>query len=70
MLAICSSGILVSVPMLGSDMQLYEVFVAIQGKQHYVWRAVDQDGEVVHVFLWSELAGTLRRGLSSTGLWR
>ena len=70
MLAICSSGILVSVPMLGSDMHLYEVFVGIQGKQHYVWRAVDQDGEVVHVFLWSELVGTLRRGLSSTGLWR
>ena len=23
----------------------------IQGKQHYLWRAVDQDGEVVDVFL-------------------
>ncbi len=28
-----------------------EVFVKIQGKQHYLWRAVDQDGEVVDVFL-------------------
>lgn len=23
----------------------------IQGEQHYLWRAVDQDGEVVDVFL-------------------
>ncbi len=28
-----------------------EVFVNINGKQHYLWRAVDQDGEVVDVFL-------------------
>jgi putative transposase len=28
-----------------------EVFVKINGKQHYLWRAVDQDGEVVDVFL-------------------
>ena len=27
------------------------MFVKIQGKQHYLWRAVDQDGEVVDVFL-------------------
>jgi putative transposase len=27
-----------------------EVFVKINGKQHYLWRAVDQDGEVVDVF--------------------
>jgi len=27
------------------------VFVKIQGKQHYLWRAVDQDGEVVDVFI-------------------
>ena len=27
------------------------VFVKISGKQHYLWRAVDQDGEVVDVFL-------------------
>ena len=30
---------------------LDEVFVKIQGKQLYLWRAVDQDGEVVDVFL-------------------
>jgi len=25
--------------------------IQINGKQHYLWRAVDQDGEVVDVFL-------------------
>tara|TARA_R110002074_G_scaffold228278_1_gene400048 strand:- start:240 stop:443 length:204 start_codon:yes stop_codon:yes gene_type:complete len=29
------------------------VFVKIQGKQKYLWRAVDQDGELVNVFLQS-----------------
>jgi putative transposase len=28
-----------------------EVFIKIDGKQRYLWRAVDQDGEVVDVFL-------------------
>ena len=28
-----------------------EVFVKIGGIQHYLWRAVDQDGEVDDVFL-------------------
>jgi putative transposase len=28
-----------------------EVFIKIQGKQHYLWRAVDQDGEAVDVLL-------------------
>ncbi len=28
-----------------------EVFVKIDGTQHYLWRAVDQDGEVVDVYL-------------------
>jgi len=28
-----------------------EVFIRIDGRQHYLWRAVDQDGEVVDVFL-------------------
>jgi len=28
-----------------------EVFVKIQGRQQYLWRAVDQDGEVVDVYL-------------------
>ena len=30
---------------------LDEVFVKIQGKQLYLWRAIDQDGEVVDILL-------------------
>ena len=33
------------------------VFVKINDKQHYLWRAVDQDGEVVDVFLQSRRDG-------------
>ena len=35
----------------GDTFFLDEVFVKIQGKQLYLWRAVDQDGEVVDVLL-------------------
>ena len=35
----------------GDTFYLDEVFVRIQGVQHYLWRAIDQDGEVVDVFL-------------------
>jgi putative transposase len=35
----------------GDTYYLDEVFVKIGGKQHYLWRAVDQDGEVVDVYL-------------------
>lgn len=35
----------------GDTFYLDEIFVKINGKQHYLWRAVDQDGEVVDVFL-------------------
>jgi len=35
----------------GDTFYIDEVFVKINGKQHYLWRAVDQDGEVVDVFL-------------------
>ncbi len=35
----------------GDTFYIDEVFVKIQGKQQYLWRAVDQDGEVVDVFL-------------------
>ena len=35
----------------GDTFYIDEVFVKIGGKQHYVWRAVDQDGEVVDVYL-------------------
>ena len=35
----------------GDTFFIDEVFIKIDGKQHYLWRAVDQDGEVVDVFL-------------------
>jgi len=35
----------------GDTFYIDELFVKINGKQHYLWRAVDQDGEVVDVFL-------------------
>jgi putative transposase len=35
----------------GDTFFIDEVFVKIRGKQQYLWRAVDQDGEVVDVFL-------------------
>ena len=41
----------------GDRFYIDEVFVKIDGKQHYLWRAVDQDGEVVDVFLQSRRDG-------------
>ena len=38
-------------PGYGDTFFIDEVFVKIQRKQHYLWRAVDQDGDVVDVFL-------------------
>ena len=35
----------------GNTFYIDEVFVKIHGKQQYLWRTVDQDGEVVDVFL-------------------
>ncbi len=35
----------------GDTFFIDEVFVKIDGIQHYLWRAVDQDGEIVDVFL-------------------
>ena len=35
----------------GDTFYIDEVFVKINGVQHYLWRAVDQDGDVVDVYL-------------------
>jgi putative transposase len=35
----------------GDTFYIDEVFVKINGEQHYLWRAVDQDGEVVDEIL-------------------
>ena len=41
----------------GDTFFMDEVFVKINGKQQYLWRAVDQEGEVVDVFLQSRRDG-------------
>lgn len=44
----------------GDTFFIDEVFVKINGKQYYLWRAVDQDGEVVDVFLQARRDGSSR----------
>ena len=56
----------------GDTFFIDEVFVKINDKQHYLWRAVDQDGEVVDVFLQTKRDGAaakrfFRRLLQSHG---
>jgi putative transposase len=56
----------------GDTFFMDEVFVRINGKQHYLWRAVDQDGEVVDVYLQNKRDGAaakrfFRRLLRSHG---
>jgi len=41
----------------GDIFYIDEVFVKISGKQHYLWRAVDQDGDVVDVYLQAKRDG-------------
>ena len=36
---------------LGDMWHLDELFVNIRGQQHYLWRAVDQDGDVIDILL-------------------
>jgi putative transposase len=56
----------------GDTFYIDEVFVKINGKQHYLWRAIDQDGEVVDVSLQTKRDGAaakrfFRRLLRSHG---
>jgi len=48
----------------GDTFYIDEVFVRINGKQHYLWRAVDQDGEVVDVYLQAKRDGAAARRFS------
>ncbi len=41
----------------GDTFSIDEVFVKTNGKQHYLWRAVDRDGEVVDVYLQAKRDG-------------
>jgi putative transposase len=56
----------------GDTFYIDEVFVKINGQQQYLWRAVDQDGEVVDVYLQAKRDGAaakrfFRRLLRSHG---
>jgi len=50
----------------GDTFYVDEVFVKIQGRQQYLWRAVDQDGEVVDVFLQARCDGLAAKRFSNT----
>jgi putative transposase len=41
----------------GDTFYIGEVFIKINGKQHYLWRTVDQDGEVIDVYLQAKRDG-------------
>src|SRR5262245_6967573 len=36
-------------PKPGDKWHLDEVFLTIQGKRHYLWRAIDQDGSILDI---------------------
>jgi putative transposase len=38
-------------PRLGDKWHLDEVFLTIQGERHYLWRAVDQDGNILDILV-------------------
>src|SRR5207247_9284145 len=40
-------------PRSGDRWHLYEVFLKINGRLHYLWRVVDQDGDVLDIMVQS-----------------
>jgi putative transposase len=50
----------------GDTFFIDEVFVKINGKQHYLGWGVDQDGEVVDVFLQARSDGGAAKGFFKT----
>ena len=55
---------------LGDTWFLDEVFVTINGQRQYLWRAVDQDGDLIDILVQPRRdgrAGVSRRPLSSNG---
>jgi putative transposase len=52
----------------GDTFFIDEVFVRINGKLHYLWRAVDQDGEVVDVYLQAKRDGAVAKGFFKRSL--
>src|SRR6185437_10536967 len=48
-------------PRPGDKWHMDEVFIRIRGKQHYLWRAVDQDGNVFDILVQSRRSATAAR---------
>jgi putative transposase len=48
----------------GDTFCIDEVFIMINGQQHYLWRAVDQDGELVDVYLQASVMAQQRSASS------
>ena len=55
---------------MGDTWHLDELFVRIQGRQQYLWRAVDEDGDVIDILVQSRRAALrfFRKLLKRTGL--
>ena len=45
---------------LGDTWYLDELFVSIQGERQYLWRAVDQDGDVLDILVQVKRRGAIR----------
>src|SRR5882724_7754763 len=46
-----ASGMLISSVVAGDKWHIDEVFLTIKGEHHYLWRAVDQDGNVLDILV-------------------
>jgi putative transposase len=49
----CANGLRHKSPRPGDQWHLDEVFLKINGRLHYLWRAVDQDGDVLDILVQS-----------------
>ena len=49
---------------LGDTWYLDEVFVSIQGQRQYLWRAVDQDGDVIDILVSLDATSVRRSAFS------
>src|SRR5947207_11397522 len=51
---------------LGDTWHLGEVFIRINGQRHYLWRAVDQDGDVIDILVSRAVISARKTILSKT----
>lgn len=59
-------------PRPGDKWHLDEVFIRIQGVQHYLWRAVDQNGVVLDILVQARRDANAAKGIVTliSGRWR